>query len=172
MAIEDNHNHFCIYCGAKIDSTQNFCSDCGKPVYREAKVEVVKKIPSMYDAKIDELAQEYNSKQAKAKELVEKQFDPNHMAYEKFISSINKSNKLFDIQVDIARKMSEMDFGENPFVEKELKSKINLLQEFIDKMEDLISELVIHLSSNKKDNEDINNLFNDMNDLIDSVKDY
>jgi paraquat-inducible protein B len=94
------------------------------------------------------------------------------MAYEKFISSINKSNKLFDIQVDIARKMSEMDFGENPFVEKELKSKINLLQEFIDKMEDLISELVIHLSSNKKDNEDIDNLFKDMDDLIDSVKDY
>lgn len=39
-------------------------------------------------------------------------------------------------------------------------------------MEDLINELVIQLSSNKKDNEDINNLFNEMDDLIDSVKDY
>ena len=35
MSIEDNHNHFCIYCGAKIDFDQNFCSECGKPVYRK-----------------------------------------------------------------------------------------------------------------------------------------
>jgi hypothetical protein len=39
-------------------------------------------------------------------------------------------------------------------------------------MEELINELVIQLSSNKKDNDDINDLFKDMDDLIDSVKDY
>jgi hypothetical protein len=39
-------------------------------------------------------------------------------------------------------------------------------------MDDLINELVIQLSSNKKDNEDVDNLFKDMDDLIDSVKDY
>lgn len=174
MASEDNHNHFCIYCGARIDADQNFCSDCGKPVFRQkeqAKPQV-KTEPSRYSAKIDELEQKYNAKQSKAKELVEKQFDPNHMAYERFMTSINKSNNLFDIQVGIARKMDEMDFDRNPFVEKELDEKINMLQTFIDKMEDLTNELVIHLSSNKKDNDDINNLFNDMDDLIDSVKDY
>ena len=39
-------------------------------------------------------------------------------------------------------------------------------------MNDLIDELVIHLSSNKDDSTEINNLFKDMDDLIDSVKDY
>ena len=36
-------------------------------------------------------------------------------------------------------------------------------------MNDLIDEMVIRLSSNEHD---INNLFEDMDDLIDSVKDY
>lgn len=170
MPIEDNHNHFCIYCGAKIDFGQNFCSECGRPVYKK-EVEV-KKVPSEYEAKLSELENEYDIKQGKAKELVEKIFDPNHMAYERFTSSITKSNNLFSTQIDIAKKMAEMDINENPFVEKELDNKLVTLQAFIDKMEDLISELIIHMSSNKEDTNDINNLFNDMDDLIDSVKDY
>lgn len=170
MAIDDDHTHFCIYCGARIEPGQNFCAECGKPVYREKAT--VKKEPSKYYAKIEELEMEYNDKQSKAKELVEKLFEPNHMAYERFSASINKSNNLFDIQVGIAKKMAEMDFDDNPFVVKEMDAKLQTLQAFIDKMEDLTSELVIHLSSNKKDNDDINNLFKDMDDLIDSVKDY
>ncbi|WP_407411874.1 zinc ribbon domain-containing protein [Methanobrevibacter sp.] len=170
MDIEDNHNHFCIYCGARIDVGQNFCSECGKPVFRkEVKVKI---IPSKYMDKISQLEQDYDLKQGRAKELVEKQFDPNHLAYEKFMNSINKSNNLFSTQLDIAKKMAEMDLNESPFVEKEIEKKLKTLQAFIDKMEDLINELIIHMSSNKEDGTDINNLFSDMDDLIDSVKDY
>lgn len=170
MDIEDNHNHFCIYCGARIDAGQNFCSECGKPVFRnEVKVKI---IPSKYNDKISQLEQDYDLKQSKAKELVEKLFDPNHLAYEKFMNSINKSNNLFSTQLDIAKKMAEMDLNENPFVEKEIEKKLKTLQDFIDKMEDLINELIIHMGSNKEDDTDINNLFKDMDDLIDSVKDY
>ena len=68
--------------------------------------------------------------------------------------------------------MVELDTDNNELVEKEIDSKIKTLETFVDKMEDLINELVIHLSSNEKDNDDINNLFNDMDDLIHSVKDY
>lgn len=170
MTIEDNHTHFCIYCGARIDAGQNFCAECGKPVYRQESS--VKKVPSKYAAKIDDLEKEYDTKQNRAMELVGKLFEPDHMAYVRFKSSITKSNNLFDIQVGIARKMAEMDFDDNPFIEKELEAKIKTLETFIDKMEDLTNELIIHLSSNKKDNDDINSLFKDMDDLIDSVKDY
>lgn len=170
MAIEDDHNHFCIYCGAKIAAGQNFCSECGRPVYRNGPE--TKKSPSQYDARISELEQEYDIKQSRAKELVEKLFDPNHMAYKRFTSSITKSNNLFSTQVGIAKKMSELNTEENPFVEKELANKIHTLETFVDKMEDLINELIIHMGSNKEDNEDIDNLFQDMDDLIDSVKDY
>lgn len=170
MTIDDNHTHFCIYCGARIDAGQNFCAECGKPVYRQEPR--AKKVPSKYDAKIDELEKEYDIKQNRAMELVGKLFEPDHLAYERFASSIKKSNNLFDIQLGIARKMAEINSDDNPFVEKELEAKIKTLETFVDKMEDLTSELIIHLSSNKKDNEDINSLFNDMDDLIDSVKDY
>ncbi len=170
MAIDDNHTHFCIYCGSRIEPGQNFCADCGKPVYREEAT--IRKGPSKYDAKIKELVMEYDDKQKRAKELVDKLFEPNHMAYERFNASITKSNNLFDIQVGIAKKMAEMDIDDNPFIVKEIEAKLQTLQTFIDKMEDLASELIIHLSSNKSDTEDINNLFKDMDDLIDSVKDY
>ena len=170
MPVEDNHNHFCIYCGAKIDFGQNFCSECGRPVYKQEYE--VKRVPSEYETKIAELEKEYEVKQSRAKELVEKIFDPDHMAYSKFTSSINKSNNLFSTQVGIAKKMSELNTEENPFVEKELANKIHTLETFIDKMEDLINELIIHMGSNKEDSHDIDSLFQDMDDLIDSVKDY
>lgn len=170
MESEENHNHFCIYCGAKLDYGQNFCCECGKPVFR--KEPVPRHVPSHYEEKIQQLEADYDLKQSRARELVEKQFDPNHLAYERFNSSIVKSNNLFSTQLDIAKKMAEMDLNKNPFVEKELDNKLNTLQAFIDKMDDLISELIIHMSSNKHDSADIDALFDDMDDLIDSVKDY
>ncbi len=170
MTIEDNHNHFCIYCGARLVENQHFCSQCGKEVYHD-EPELVQNV-SKYDEEINKIEQEYNLKQRRARELVEKLFDPSHMAYNKFISSIKKSNQLFNNQLDVTRKMVELDTDENEFVEREIENKIETLNAFVDKMEDLINELVIQLSSNKKDNDDINNLFSDMDELIHSVKDY
>ena len=171
MSPEDNHNHFCIYCGAKLVPNQHFCSQCGREVYHEPEPPKVN-VPSRFEAKVDDIEKEYDSKQKKATELVEKLFDPSHMSYQKFTSAIKKSNGLFDNQMAVTRKMIELDDGNNAVVEKEIEGKLRTLNTFIKKMEELINELVIQLSSNKKDNEDINDLFKDMDDLIDSVKDY
>ena len=168
--MSDSHNHFCIYCGARLIPNQHFCSQCGHEVYHEPEVKVVRN-PSRYASRIKEIENDYNAKQASATEMVEKLFDPTHMSYSKFMSAIKKSNQLFSNQVTIARKMVELDES-NSLVEAELENKIKTLNAFVDKMEDLINELVIQLSSNKQDNEDLNNLFKDMDDLIDSVKDY
>ena len=167
---QNNHNHFCIYCGAKLVPNQHFCTQCGKEVYHESEPAAVKTTQE-YELKIDEIEEDYNSKQARAKDLVGKLFDPTHISYSKFNSAITKSNQLFANQLAIARKMLELDENNN-LVEGEIENKIRTLNTFVDKMEDLIDELVIHLSSNKKDDEDINNLFKDMDDLINSVKDY
>ena len=168
MSIEDNHNHFCIYCGAKLVPNQHFCSQCGKEVYHDPAQPI--RTPSQYESTIRQIEQEYNSKQAKANELVDKLFEPSHMSYSNFTSAIQKSNQLFANQLKIAQKMLELESSE--VVNRQIEEKIKILNAFIDKMEELINELVIQLSSNKKDNDDINNLFNDMDDLIDSVKDY
>lgn len=168
---EDNHNHFCIYCGARLVPNQHFCSQCGKEVYHEPEPPKVH-IPSKYEKEVDRIEKEYDLKQGKAMELVNKLFDPSHMSYQKFTQAIKKSNGLFDNQVIVARKMIELDDGNNQVVEREIENKLVTLNAFIDKMEDLTNELVIQLSSNKEDDEDINNLFNDLDDLIGSVKDY
>ena len=170
MTIDANHNHFCIYCGAKLEPNQKFCIQCGKQVFRDEKT--IEVVPSKYDGIISNLEKEYDLKQRRATELVEKQFEPGNMAYNKFTSSIKKSNQLFANQLDVTKKMVELDTDNNELVEREIDGKIKTLQAFIDKMEDLINELVIHISTNKKDNDDIDNLFNDMDDLIRSVKDY
>lgn len=171
MTIQDNHNHFCIYCGAKLVPNQHFCSQCGKEVFHESEPQKAN-IPSKYEDEVEKIAADYDFKQNKAKELLEKLFDPTHMSYQKFAQAIKKSNGLFDNQLTVTRKMLELDDGNNEIIERELKNKIITLNTFVDKMEDLINELVIQLSSNKDDDEDIHNLFNDMDDLIDSVKDY
>lgn len=169
MTIDGDHNHFCIYCGAKLVPGQNFCSQCGKAVVREEKP--VGAVLSKYAGEVDKLEKEYNIKQSKATELVNKLFDPSHISYDKFSSAITKSNQLFTNQLKITRKMLEMD-NHNLVVEHEIENKIKTLQTFIDKMEDLSNELVIQMSTNKQDDEEINNLFSDMDDLIHSVKDY
>lgn len=166
---ENNHNHFCIYCGARLVANQRFCSQCGKRVYNDS-VDNTVKAPSIYESKVREIERDYNSKQANARELVGKMFDPSHMSYSKFNNAIERSNQLFANQLKIAQRMMEMESSES--VNREIENKIKVLQTFVDKMEDLTNELVIQMSSNEMDNDDINNLFKDMDDLIDSVKDY
>ena len=170
--VTDNRNHFCIYCGAKLVPNQHFCTQCGKQVSHDFEEQTIRK-PSEYEAEVEKIAQEYNVKQSRARELLEKLFDPSHMSYQKFTDAINRSNGLFDNQLAVARKMIELDDGNNEVVRRELEIKIKTLNTFIDKMEDLINELVIQLSSNKDDDDaDINNLFSELDNLIDSVKDY
>ena len=57
--MQDSHNHFCIYCGAKLVPNQHFCSQCGHEVYHEPKADVVR-APSRYRSKINEIENDYN----------------------------------------------------------------------------------------------------------------
>ena len=54
-----------------------------------------------------------------------------------------------------------------------LKEKISTLQSIVAKMNDLQSELIISISNGDDgSDEEIDNLIKEMNELIDSVKDY
>jgi arsenate reductase-like glutaredoxin family protein len=55
---------------------------------------------------------------------------------------------------------------------KELEEKIKDLETIIEKLNDLINELIISSKDSKKSDDEIQNLFKDMDDLIDSVKKY
>ncbi|MBR3139986.1 MAG: hypothetical protein IKF11_03855, partial [Methanobrevibacter sp.] len=58
----------------------------------------------------------------------------------------------------------------SPKIENEIKSKISVLRQIISKLDDLTNELV--LTMEKSDDNEINNLFDDMSNLINSVNDY
>lgn len=55
-------------------------------------------------------------------------------------------------------------------IKEELDNKINLLTEIIGKLKNLIDEIIISLSD--KDKSQVENLNKELNDLINSVKDY
>jgi hypothetical protein len=58
----------------------------------------------------------------------------------------------------------------SPKIENEIKNKIDILENISSKLDDLTNELVITMSEGS--DEDINNLFDEMSDLVKSVKDY
>ena len=59
-----------------------------------------------------------------------------------------------------------------PRVDAELENKISILKSIIDQIEDLTNELVININSDEESHDNVKNLVDDMEDLIDSVKEY
>ena len=55
-------------------------------------------------------------------------------------------------------------------IENEIKTRIKVLENISAKLDDLTNELVINMSDDN--DEDIHNLFDEMSDLVKSVKDY
>ena len=90
--------------------------------------------------------------------------------YAKFISVVDGSNKLFDKEADNVSSIISLATEKSPRVEKELDHKFEILNSLIDKMDDLINELVLSLDSSKKD--DVHGLLDEMESLVDSVKNY
>ena len=163
---------FCKACGAKLDDGDKFCAVCGERVDGAAD-EIIHKVPfDEYKDKINALIQEFETKEQKARTLIDKEFSSSQMSYDRFMATVNDTDKIFHDQVEIALKIIEMADSDTLVLHNELESKIRTLESIIDKMDDLISELIIHLSSNRQSNEEIRNLTEELDELINSVKDY
>lgn len=163
--------NYCMNCGYKLDPSDNFCPNCG------VKLE---EYDSMffddndfflkYEIKIDALNDEYNIKMNKALELIKKQFDSSQISYSNFISTINDSNNVFYNNVEIARDIIKLSDKPSLKIKNELDNKIDTLNSIIDKLEEFIDELIIHSASETE--KDVENLTKELDDLINSVKDY
>lgn len=129
---------------------------------------VVEFIP--YKNRIMQLSREYSQKEKHTRELIEKRFAPPQLTYTKFIGVVDKSTKLFNTEADSAMTMINLASEGSPKIENEIKSKIDILESIIDKMDDLTNELV--LTMDKSSDEEVGNLFDDMSNLIRSVSDY
>ena len=128
--------------------------------------------PKKYADEIEELKATYDSKEIAVRKLIEQRFEPPQITYERFMTIIDKSHDLFYHEAESALNITRLAVEDTPRVENEIQNKINTLKSIIDQIEDLTNELVINISSDDKSNEDVKNLVDDMENLIDSVKDY
>ena len=123
-----------------------------------------------YRSEITRLQAEFNAKEDTARELIEKRFHPPQMTYTKFISLVDKANRLFDRETDSAFTILNLATEDSPRIDAEINSKIKVLNAIIDKTDDLIDELVLNMDSSSEG--DVDALIDDMDDLIGTLKDY
>lgn len=125
-----------------------------------------------YEKEINALKETYSKKESNVRSLIEKKFTPPQMTYDKFIAVVDSSSKLFYREADAAQEMIDLASGDSSEVEEEILSKIDVLKTLTDKLDDLANELVINISNSGRDDEEVHNLIDDMENLIDSVKNY
>ena len=126
----------------------------------------------VYEKEIANMKVLFNVKEEVVRDLIKKRFEPPQITYDKFISSIDNCHKVFYTQSDAALNIINLAAEDTPRVQNEIKNKIKAMKNIIDQIEDLTNELVINISSSEDSPQEVNNLLDDMENLIDSVKDY
>ena len=191
-------DNFCIYCGFKLFPEDHFCPNCGKKL-DEADVKpnnsfnttksnttsnrksttttttsnTTSQNYSYYKKQVDDLKKTYESKEEKVLELLEKKFPNGQMTYGRFRGEVDVCRVNFFKEAESAENMINLSDEYSEKIADALKEKISTLQSIVAKMNDLQSELIISISNGDDgSDEEIDNLIREMNDLIDSVKDY
>lgn len=85
---------------------------------------------------------------------------------------IDSAHKLFYKQSDAASNIINLAAEDTPRVQNEIQNKIDAMNTIIDQIEKLTNELVINISNEDDSSEDVKNLLDNMENLIDSVKEY
>lgn len=128
---------------------------------------------NVYKSQINDLKSLYDVKEKIAKELIEKRFEPPQLTYDKFISSVDNCTELFNNQVDVALNIIDLATEHTSEMDYEIETRINILKSIIEKIDSLTNELVINIGQTQsEENETINGLLDDMENLIESIKEY
>lgn len=115
--------------------------------------------------KIEELKETYFSKEKMARDLVEERFTPPQITYDKFISAIDSSTKLFTNETETIEELINLDSNEK--INIEIDKRIDILYSLIEKMEDLSNELIL---TKTRDNDE--EVIEELDNIIASIKDY
>lgn len=163
--------NYCMNCGSKVSPLDKFCANCGAKL-EEPDGEFIQDEDFFlkYDIKIENLKKEYDLKVNRAIELIQKQFNSSENSYGVFISTINESNNVFYNNIEVSSDIIKLATRPSEKIKKELEIKIYTLEKIIDKLEDFIDELIIHMSDESE--KEVKTLTQELDDLIDSVKDY
>lgn len=187
-------DNFCIYCGFKLFPEDHFCPNCGKKL-DEADVKpnntfntttrnttsttttttsnTTSQNYSYYKKQVEDLKKTYETKEEKVLELLERKFPNGQMSYGRFRGEVDVCRVNFFKEAEAAENMINLSDEYSEKITNALKEKIKTLQSIVSKMNDLQSELIISISNGDDgSDQEIDNLIKEMNDLIDSVKDY
>ena len=123
-----------------------------------------------YATQLDGLNSKFAKKEKSTRNLIEKRFEPPQLTYTRFIGGVDKSAEIFKKQSDSAYTMINLADEYSPRIASEIESKIDIMESIIQKLDNLANELV--LSDDISSREDVENVISEMDDLIDSVKDY
>ncbi|MBO5840108.1 MAG: hypothetical protein J6Q86_01605 [Methanobrevibacter sp.] len=125
-----------------------------------------------YKAEIDNQKQAFDKKEENIKGLINKRFESGELSHNRFMSVIDSCHKLFYHQADSATSIIEMAPEYSERLDETVKDKISIMDSINDEMNNLIEELIIHDGDDEKSDEDLKELFANMDNLINSVKDY
>lgn len=125
-----------------------------------------------YEREVNNLKVAFDVKEKVVRNLIEKRFTPPQITYDKFMATTDSCNKIFYDQADSCLNIIKLAVEDTPRIRQELNNKINIMKTIINQIEELTNELVINISSDSKSKDEVNVLLEDMEDLIDSVKDY
>ena len=132
-----------------------------------------KLLSESFKTEIYELENQYQSKEKTAIEQIEKRFTPPQITYSRFIGLIEACNLNFNKQKETALNIIEIGTIKTPKADEELKKRLDALKSITEKLEDLSIELAITSGeSGEKSSDEVEFLLEDMEKLIDSVKDY
>lgn len=140
---------------------------------REVKVEPVKSIHEFdhYRTRLNELKIMYEIKEKNACKLIEKRFTPPQITYDRFMSSVENSNRMFNLHADAISNILDLASDDSEKVDNEINSRMEILESLVEKMDELVNELVLSLNDDEqKDN--VSDFLHDFDYIIDSVKDY
>ena len=125
-----------------------------------------------YKKEVNNLKVLFDVKEEVVRGLIKKRFEPPQITYDKFINLVDTSKKLFNIQADSTLNIIDLAVEDTPRIRSEIDKKINLMKLIIDEIENLTNELVININEDDNTQQEVKNLLEDMEKLIDSVKDY
>lgn len=123
-----------------------------------------------YQSKLSELNAMYEIKERNARNLIEKRFTPPQLTYDRFIASVDSSTKLFKKHSEAISNILKLASKDSAKIDREINNRLSILESLVNKMDELIDELVLSLNEDEEDN--VSGVFEDLEGLIDSVRDY
>lgn len=125
-----------------------------------------------HEKEIIELKEEFTNKKINAETLIEKRFAPPQLTYDKFMSTVENAERVFDSEYNTAIDLIRYSDDYSSDMEEQIKAKIKTLKVLIKQLDNLIKELLENLSKDNSSDEEIKNIIEEMDRLIDSVSLY